>query len=527
MRWSIPLLLLGSALLLAACSDEQRVSRHRPLPFPTPGQHDLVVLTSPGLLTHDADESGQFGGLEHDLVETFAEELGVAVKYVVVNPDQIESHLSNDRAHLAAAWLTPTNNQKVKATPPIRYSHDLLLQHEASLPLEETSDLAGKSVHVIAGSRQAASLQALQASIAGLTIVESRDTDIFKLLEALSERRIDFVALDSSLADIADPLFPNLQISLQLKNEQPIVWLLGEKPNAELEARANAFILRIQHDGTLAKFDDRYFGHVNRLKQADIIKFFADIRTTLPKYLKYFQAAQVVSGIDWRLIAAVAYQESHWDPNATSHTNVRGIMMLTEETADRLEVSNRLDPSESILAGARYINLLKEGLPDDVEEPDRTWLALAAYNIGPGHFNNARRLAQKLKADPNAWYEMKSVLPKLAQAKYTQMIKASRARGGEAVILVENIRNYYDILLRNSEPLAPEIAGSSSIKRLVAEVTQRRKEYVKKMAEERAQAALELASQAEEETRLSLSNPPDGRLNAPQIYADKTSSPPM
>ena len=455
MHGLIRLFLIGTLLLLAACSDEKPFSRHKPLPFPTPGQHDLVVLTSPGLLTHKADENGQYGGLEHDLVEIFAEELGVAVKYVVLSPDQIESALSNDKAHLAAAWLTPSENPKIKATPPIRYSHDLLIQHEASLPLQESSELAGKTVHVIAGSRQAATLQALQKSISSLQLVETQDPDIFNLLEALSERRIDFVALDSSLADIADQLFPNLQNSLTLKNEQPIVWLLGEKPNAELEARANAFVKRIQHDGTLAKLDDRYFGHVNRLTQADIIKFLGEIEATLPKYLKFFQAAQVVSGIDWRLIAAVAYHESHWDPNATSYTNVRGIMMLTEETADRLQVSNRLDPSESILAGARYINLLKESLPDEVQEPDRTWLALAAYNIGPGHFNNARKLAQKLNADPNAWYEMKSVLPKLGQAKYAQIMKTGRARGGEAVILVENIRSYYDILVRHA-PAAPK-----------------------------------------------------------------------
>ena len=79
-------------------------------------------------------------------------------------------------------------------------------------------------------------------------------------------------------------------------------------------------------------------------------------------------------------------------------------MMLTEETADHLGVSNRLDPRESILAGGRYINLLKDMQNDEVIEPDRTWLALAAYNIGPGHFNAARNLASQLKADPDAWY---------------------------------------------------------------------------------------------------------------------------
>ncbi|MBK7416386.1 MAG: transglycosylase SLT domain-containing protein, partial [Dechloromonas sp.] len=156
------------------------------------------------------------------------------------------------------------------------------------------------------------------------------------MLEALSERKISYVAIDSALIDIATQLIPSLQASLTLKKEQPVVWLLGEKPNVELAARANAFVERVQRDGTLAKLDDRYFGHVRRLSQADVVTFLGEIETTLPKLRKYFHAAETISGIDWRLIAAIAYHESHWDANATSYTNVRGIMMLTEETADRL-----------------------------------------------------------------------------------------------------------------------------------------------------------------------------------------------
>ena len=165
--------------------------------------------------------------------------------------------------------------------------------------------------------------------------------------------------------------------------------------------------------------------------------------------------------------------------------------MLTEETADRLEVTNRLDPSESILAGARYVNLLKEQLPDDVAEPDRTWLALAAYNIGPGHLNTARTLARQLKADPNSWYDMKGILPKLAQPKVYQQLKTGRARGGEAVILVENIRSYYDILQRNASPFAPTPRSAEGLKRLVIEVEERRKAYVKRTAAARSISGLD------------------------------------
>jgi membrane-bound lytic murein transglycosylase F len=444
-------ILAGLTILLLAACDGGLFSRA--LPFPTPAQHDLVVLTRAGPLTYSVDENGNASGLEHDLAETFAQELGVGVKYVVVAPEEMGDRLENGRYHLAAAWLSPSLNPEMQATPPIFQTRDVLAQHEASLPLRDLSQLSGKTIHVMAGSRQAVNLQQLAQKIPDLTIVEVGDGHILNLLEKLGNREVELVAMDANLEDIADQFVPTLTTSLRLSDAQPIVWLLGRHPNAELAARANAFIERVLRDGTLARIEERYFGHTRRLNQADVIKFLGQIETTLPKFRKFFHTAEAATGIDWRLLASVAYHESHWDPNATSHTNVRGMMMLTEETADRLGVSNRLDPRESIMAGARYINILKEMQPDEVPEPDKTWLALAAYNIGPGHFNAARSIARQLGADPGTWYEMRRILPLLAQPKYYEKLKSGRARGGEAVILVENIRSYYDILSRHEAPL--------------------------------------------------------------------------
>ncbi len=449
MRLIKRLFVLGTLLWLAACGDALRT----PLPFPTPGQRDLVVLTRPGPLTYSSDENGNVTGLEHDLAEAFAQELGVGVKYVVVPHEELDARLAEGKYHLAAARLSAPTDGSLQATPPIFLGRDVLAQHDASLPITEVAQLRGKTVHVMAGSRQAANLRRLAENIPELSIIEETEGNILDLVERLGERKIEYVAIEEVLIDLANQYVPTLRASLPLSEEQPIVWILGPKPNAEMAARAAAFVQRIQLDGTLARLEERYLGHVRRLKQADIEKFLGLIESTLPKLRKHFQAAETLTGIDWRLIAAIAYHESHWDPNATSYTNVRGIMMLTEETADRLKVSNRLDPRESILAGARYINMLKDMLPDEAVEPDRTWLALAAYNIGPGHMNAARTIAKQLKADPNAWFEMKRVLPVLAKPQYYERLKSGRARGGEAVILVENIRSYYDILSHHEAPL--------------------------------------------------------------------------
>ncbi len=235
------------------------------------------------------------------------------------------------------------------------------------------------------------------------------------------------------------------------------IWAFPADGDETLPARAEDFLERIRRDGTLARIVDRYFGHVHRLAAEDVERFFERMHSVLPRYRHLFIDAQEIHGLDWRLLAALAYQESHWDPLATSYTNVRGMMMLTEDTADRLRVTDRLDARQSVLAGTRYLVELKEQLPPAVAEPDRTWLALAAYNLGMGHLNGARFIAALVKRDPDSWYDMKRVLPLLAKPEYYSRLKSGAARGGEAVIMTENIRTYYDILRRFEKPaLSPQ-----------------------------------------------------------------------
>ncbi len=240
-------------------------------------------------------------------------------------------------------------------------------------------------------------------------------------------------------------------------------WAFPANGGDALLDKAEAFLERIRGEGTLERLVDRYFGHVHRLSAGDLERFFERMHSILPHYRRHFIDAQEIHGIDWRLLAALAYQESQWDPLATSYTNVRGMMMLTEDTADRLRVTDRLDARQSILAGTRYLVELKEQLPPEVAEPDRTWLAMAAYNLGMGHLNGARFVATLVRRDPNSWYEMKQVLPLLAKPEYYGRLKSGAARGGEAVIMTENIRTYYDILRRYEQPaVSPQALSISS-----------------------------------------------------------------
>lgn len=423
-----------------------------PLPFPTPAQHELVVLVQPGELTYDLGDPDKFSGFEHDLVEMFANELGIGIRRVIAPPGDFSSQLKAHNVHLAMAWLSPQKDVEYAFSPPLLQTQDVLVQHEASLPIKTVKELSGRTVHVLAGSRQAATMHSLQKKIAGLQVVALEKHTPLGLLQAVAAQRHELAVVDANQFNVSLQFFPFLQSSLKIDEPHPIVWAFPKDANRELIAKAEAFLMRIQKEPIYAQLKDRYFGHINRLKNEDIQKFIELSRTTLPKLRQLFYIAQTTTGFDWRLLAALAYQESKWDTNATSPTGVRGIMMLTDETADRMGVSNRLDPEESILAGARYLSLLRNEIPEETLEPDRTWQALSAYNIGPGHFRAGLTVGRQLKADTRAWHEMKRILPLLAKPQYYERLKAGRARGGEAVILVENVRNYFDILKRHEAP---------------------------------------------------------------------------
>ncbi len=166
----------------------------------------------------------------------------------------------------------------------------------------------------------------------------------------------------------------------------------------------------------------------------------------LPDFRPVFEEAADEYELPADLLAALAYQESHWDPLARSPTGVRGMMMLTQRTAQELGIEDRLDPEQSIRGGARYLRQMHERLDADIPEPDRTYLALASYNIGRGHLLDARRLARELDRDPDRWADMREVLPLLTEERYYRDLRFGYARGYQPVYYVQRIRNYRAVI---------------------------------------------------------------------------------
>lgn len=435
-----------------------------PLP-PVRENRELVVMTRNSPTTYYEDANGNYAGLEHDLAIMFAKELGVNVRFVVATElNKIIPALTRKQVHLVAAGLTVTPDREkiIRFGPPYQTVQQQVVYNNLHLEPRSMRDLLGKNIEVVAGSSYVERLKQVKKQFPKLKWHEVTDVEIEELLEKVANGEVDYSVADSHFISLVQNFFPDLEVAFNLGKAEQLAWAFQKDVEPYLFDKATAFFARIQQDGTLRRLLDRYYGHINRLDRIDIVTFLEKTNSTLPDYLKLFQQAQEITGIDWRLIAALGYQESHWEPLATSPTGVRGLMMLTGDTADRLGVSDRLDPKESILAGARYLLTLKDSLPDRIPDPDRTWMALAAYNNGMGHLEDARILAQRLNLNPDSWTDMKKALPLLSKASYNVKLKHGYARGGEAVIFVENIRTYNDILMKFGQPYKTPFTNFSS-----------------------------------------------------------------
>jgi membrane-bound lytic murein transglycosylase F len=206
-------------------------------------------------------------------------------------------------------------------------------------------------------------------------------------------------------------------------------------------------MLQATDSGRLQAINDRFHAPRQSLDRTGMFQFLEQVRERLPPLLTLFQQIAADQDMDWRLLAAIAYQESHWKPDALSYTGVRGIMMLTRRTARHLGLTDRMDPEQSIEGGARYFLQLRKRVPARIDEPDRSWMALAAYNMGMSHLEDVRVLTQKRGGNPDLWQDVEGNLDLLSQEKWYSELRYGYARGFEARQFVENIRSYFDILV--------------------------------------------------------------------------------
>lgn len=441
LRPAIFLIIIFSLMLLGCSEPKQSNSLQQVL-----DRGVLKVGTSYGATTYYHGAQGP-QGFEYELAAGFANYLGVRLEvYPFHSLGELFPKLEQDRIDIIAAAMitTPQRAEEYRFGPSYqRVSQKLVYKQGVKRP-REIEDLSG-SLTVVADSSYAETLRVLKQQHQELKWQESEDKDAEELMEMVLNGEIDYTIADSNILSVVRRRQPNLSIGFTIHQEQDVGWLIDKDSDDSLYAAMIEYFGSIHADGSLAVLRDKYFGHVRSFNFVDARAFIEATKTKLPQYQAWFEG--YAQNIDWRLLAAMAYQESHWKPDAVSPTGVKGMMMLTLATAKELGIASRLDPEQSIRGGAEYYAKLIKRIPARIQQPDRSWFALAAYNVGLGHLEDARKLTQAQGADPDLWVEVKKRLPLLRQKKYYKNTQYGYARGHEAVSYVDNIRRYYDTLV--------------------------------------------------------------------------------
>ncbi|HBX56046.1 membrane-bound lytic murein transglycosylase MltF [Pseudomonas sp. UBA2684] len=440
---------IGILLLLGGCAEEPSALER------VQAEGVLRVITRNSPATYFQDRNGETG-FEYELVKRFADDLDLELQIETAdNLDELFARLGKPGGPvLAAAGLVESDGRQQVArfsTPYLEVTPQIIYRNGQQRPTRP-DDLLDKRILVLKGSSHAEQLAALKVEFPGLNYEESAAVEVVDLLRMVDEGQIDLTLVDSNELAMNQVYFPNVRVAFDLGDSQSLAWAVAPGEDTSLLDEVNAFLQRAQQNGSLQRLKERYYGHVDVLGYVGAYTFAKHLQQRLPRYEKHFRQAAQVQGLDWRLLAAMGYQESLWQPSATSKTGVRGLMMLTLRTAQAMGVSNRLDPKQSIDGGAKYIVHVKELLPESIQEPDRTWFALAAYNVGGGHLEDARKLTEAEGLNPDKWLDVQKILPRLSQKQWYSKTRYGYARGGEPVHFVRNIRRYYDILTWVTQP---------------------------------------------------------------------------
>lgn len=470
------LFIVGLCLLLVACgraeSPLERILERGELRF----------ITRNGPTTYFLGRSGE-AGFEYELASLLAEELGVEL--VITQAFTLEAlftALDRDEADIAGAGLTLTEDRAARYAHSHSYARQRpqVVYKVGNRKPRELSDLEGLEIAVLANSSHEELLRQLNAeSGIALDWRSVEVSDPVELLQQVNRDEADVAVVDSRDFFIQQNLVPRVERAFDLAKEREIVWYLpAHARDSELLRVVNEVMQRVRELGLLQDWRSRYFERDETISRVDTQTFVGSVERELKHYQQLIQIVAREEGLPWELLAAMSYQESHWDPKATSRTGVRGMMMLTKATAKDLGVKDRTDPGESLRGGARYFKQLRRRLPDDILEPDRTWMALAAYNIGRAHLSDARVLTERRGGDPHLWADVMETLPLLEEAAHYKTLRYGYARGMEAMRYVQNIRHYYNVLRWQTarekrpkppadvEPLLPPMIKSLSLRAL-------------------------------------------------------------
>ncbi|HDR1798686.1 membrane-bound lytic murein transglycosylase MltF [Pasteurella multocida] len=407
----------------------------------------LVVGTINNPISYFIDHAGQAAGLEYELSKAFADYLNVDLEILAMsNGDELFSALKNNKIDIAAANLLyqPNKLDMFQVGPTYNSASWQLVYRKGTERPRNLGELKG-SLSIASGSELTELLKVEKEKYPDLIWRVNEKLTPEELLIQMADGKIDYVIANSIDVSAVQQIKPNVAVAFDVTDESTVHWYLPSNSYSELQASLLDFMNSAIETGLIARIEEKYFNHLAQFDYVDTRSYLRAIETVLPKFAPLFEKYK--GDLDWRLLAAIAYQESHWNPDATSPTGVRGMMMLTKATAERMRIQDRTDPEQSIKAGSEYLHWLITQMPDTIKEDERIWFALAAYNMGLGHLLDARRLTKSLGGDPDNWLDVKKNLPLLAEKRYYTGLKYGYARGYEAYHYVENIRRYMNSIV--------------------------------------------------------------------------------
>lgn len=410
---------------------------------------ELVVASRVSPSTWYQNQHGDTG-LEFELAQQFADSLGVTLTMVPAESlDQLIDMVESGEADLVAAGLAITDERQdlLQFTSAYQTVTDKVIYRLGEPRPRSIDDLASKRLLVLADSAQESALRQLRSQGFDLVWEAVDDANPERVLTLIDEGYVDYALVDSNAFLMNRVLFPELAAAFDL-DESSLGWATSADDDESLLHAAQRFLTQRKADGTIARLEDRFFGHIDQFNLYSARSFMRHIDDRLPRYADTFREAATEHGFDWRLMAAMGYQESLWNPDAVSPTGVRGLMMLTNRTAAEMGVADRTDADASIRAGVAYLRKLYDRIPERIAEADRTWMAVAAYNVGMGHVEDARILTQRQGGNPDSWEDVRQRLPLLRNPEFYRDTRHGYARGGmQSVIYVRHIRRYYDLMV--------------------------------------------------------------------------------
>ena len=425
----------------------QKIMQSEQNPYTTiKNRGSLIVGTINNPIYYFIGNEGE-SGLEYELAKNFADYLGVRLQIKTLeNNDQLFNELENNNIDIAAANLLfqPQRAEKLQLGPSYTSASWQLVYKKGE---NRPKDLAQVQQEIIisAGEDLEKLLSLAQKKLPALKWQNNKQLTQEELLIQVAEGKIPYTIANSIDVAAAQQIRPNLAIAFDLTDEMTVHWYLSNQSYNELQAGLLDFMNNAIETGLIDRIEEKYFRHITAFDYVDTQAYLEAVEKILPQYQPLFEKYK--GNLDWRLLAAVAYQESHWDPYATSPTGVRGMMMLTKDTAARMNINNRTDAEQSIKAGSEYLHWLLDQMPDSIPEEDRIWYSLAAYNMGLGHILDARRLTKKLGGNPDNWLDVKNNLLLLSEKRHYSNLKYGYARGYEAYQYVENIRRYMNSIV--------------------------------------------------------------------------------